>query len=403
MTNELSKLSAMVVDDEEIIVDITSELLRSLGIGEITAAMDGKTALRMLDAMREFPNLILCDLNMPSMDGIQFIRHLGERQVRSGIILVSGEDSRILHSVEAMARSYDLYVLGVIEKPINLAPMLVLLNSYSDAGKTAKLVAAQPISDEELRAGIESDYVVLVYQPKADIVNGKIRGVEVLARWAHPTRGLLGPATFVPLAEETGRINELTDLIFRKALAQCAEWRAGGLDLSISVNFSVGNLHWLDLPEHILACAAKAGIPPAKIVIELTESHVMNDLKASLEILGRLRLKGVQLSIDDFGTGYSSMEQLKRTPFTELKVDRAFVFEAANDPAARAILDSSAALGRRLNMTVVAEGAETESDVELALAAGCDLIQGYHVAKPMLGNAVAAWVKEWELRQPRIT
>jgi EAL domain-containing protein (putative c-di-GMP-specific phosphodiesterase class I) len=161
------------------------------------------------------------------------------------------------------------------------------------------------------------------------------------------------------------------------------------------VNISVSNIR-LDLPDYIAACAKTSGIDPSRVIAELTETQVMKQLRPSLEILGRMRLKGIGLSIDDFGTGYSSLAQLKRAPFTELKIDRSFVFGAASDPAARAILESSAVLGRKLNMTVVAEGAETRQEWDLAATAGCDLVQGYYVAKPMPGTEVVSWVKQWE-------
>ena len=174
------------------------------------------------------------------------------------------------------------------------------------------------------------------------------------------------------------------------------KWRADGLDLKIGVNFSVDNLNQLDLPEWIVSVASEEGMDPSKVILEVTESRLMEDVTKPLEILTRLRLKRIGISIDDFGTGFSSMEQLKRIPFEELKIDRAFVFGAAGDPSARAILESSVDLGKRMGMSLVAEGAETQEDWDLVAELGCDMVQGYFVAKPMPGDELPSWIAEWE-------
>lgn len=168
---------------------------------------------------------------------------------------------------------------------------------------------------------------------------------------------------------------------------------AQGLDLKIAVNVSADSLVRLDLPELILDTADRCGVEPTRIVLEVTETKLMRDLKGPLEILTRLRMRGVSLSIDDFGTGHSSMEQLKRIPFTELKVDRAFVHGAAKDMSARAILESSVSLGRSLSMTIVAEGVEDQTDWDLIASIGVDVVQGYFVARPMPADEFEAWLR----------
>jgi EAL domain-containing protein (putative c-di-GMP-specific phosphodiesterase class I)/signal transduction histidine kinase len=387
-------VSVLVIDDDPAAQDLLVRFLAELGLKNVETAGNGKEGLQALD--RGPRDIIFCDLDMPEMDGIEFLRHLGVRQVRSGIVLVSGLESRLVHSVAGLTRSHDLNLLGIVQKPMDPKQLEQLLREYDDAKKPNASPMLRPITERELSEGLGDGSLCVYFQPQVQIETGKVHGVEALARWKHAERGILGPGAFVPLAENSGQMDVLTERVIRLALEESRQWRAAGLDLHVSVNISVSDLARLGLPDYIAACAKSSGIEPSRVIIELTEGQVMKNLKPSLEILGRVRLKGIGLSIDDFGTGYSSLEQLKRAPFTELKIDRSFVFGAANDPAARAILESSVVLGRKLGMTIVAEGVETRQDWDLAASAGCDLVQGYFVARPMPAAEIVNWVKEWE-------
>jgi len=253
----------------------------------------------------------------------------------------------------------------------------------------------------ELRKAIERGELSVFYQPQADPRTSRIEGVEALVRWRHPQRGLLSPDTFIAIAEQYGLMDELTVAVFRKALGYIGEWKRQGhaLKVAMSVNITMSNLDQLNLPEVLEVVAREAGVEMSQVTLELTESGLINDLARSLEIITRLRLKGFGLSIDDFGTGYSSMEKLKQLPFTELKIDRAFVFGAARDDAARAILESSVRLGRALNMKIVAEGVETQEDWDLVVNVGCDEVQGFFAAKPMPADEFIRWKINWESQQ----
>ena len=221
-------------------------------------------------------------------------------------------------------------------------------------------------------------------------------GVESLVRWHDPERGLMGPGSLIPVAEESGMINDLTEAIFKAAMAQTGAWLVEGLDFKVSVNVSVENLDQFDFPDFVVDTAAREGVSPSSVVIEVTESRIMADVLKPLEILTRLRMKGFGLSIDDYGTGASSMQQLKRIPFTELKIDREFVAGAHVDDESRAMLVSSVGLGKELGLTVVAEGVETQEEWDLVASLDVDVVQGYFVAKPMPGEALAAWLEGWQ-------
>jgi len=203
---------------------------------------------------------------------------------------------------------------------------------------------------------------------------------------------MIPPGSFIALAEKTGQIGALTDRTTTLALEQLSAWSASGFPARVSVNLSAFMLVDLDLPDRLAAEAERNGVDPRNVILEITESGLFQNAANTMEILARLHMKGFPLSIDDFGTGFSSMEQLRRVPFGEMKIDGAFVRGAAENAKARAILESNANLGRALGMTVVAEGAETKEDWEVLREAGIDVVQGYLFAKPMPAPDARAWV-----------
>ncbi|HIG62218.1 MAG TPA: EAL domain-containing protein [Gammaproteobacteria bacterium] len=202
---------------------------------------------------------------------------------------------------------------------------------------------------------------------------------------------MLGPGSVVPIAEASGLIHVLTKEIFVTAVEQVAQWSAAGKNWKISCNFSIDDLASPDIVSFVEEMLASFKVSPEQIILEVTESKLAQDSSLILEQLTRIRLRGIGLSIDDFGTGFSSMEQLRKFPFTELKIDRAFVFGASSQPAAKAIFESSVELAHRMGMVAVAEGAETEEDLLLCRELKVDLIQGYLIARPMPAEQVVEW------------
>lgn len=384
----------LIVDDEAFMRTLISRILKSLGAETIADCEDGQSAL---DNLKSKPaDVVLCDLNMPGMDGVEFLRHLTGTDFNGAVILVSGEDPRVLDTARNLAEAHDLTVLGALSKPITPHGLKALLDKLEDSGSGRGGYGPIEMLDvDELRAGIEGDELEVFYQPKVAVSDKHLYGVESLVRWRHKKRGLISPVAFVPVAEAHGLIDALTDAVYSKAAAQGGKWLADGRDIKVAVNISVESLNRLDLPEYIVDTAAAHGLDPSHIILEITETRLMADIKSPLEILTRLRLKGVSLSIDDFGTGHSSMEQLKRIPFTELKIDRAFVYGAAKDAAARAILQSSVTLAKSLGMTTVAEGVEDQEDWDLVASLGVDVVQGFFIAKPMPADEFDAWLADW--------
>lgn len=394
--NKLASLSVLVVDDEAHALTMTCRILESLGVAAISMARDGDEVLDLLDQMAGGIEVLICDLDMPRMDGLELMRHLGERRFPPAIVLVGGQDKRLLSAAESLARSHSLYLLGSIAKPIKPALLAELLGRLDPERTSMERTKDTVVTEAELRDGLSHGALRAVFQPKVSVVDRAVVGAEALARWVHPERGVLGPQAFLPVAAHVGMMDIVTDQILCIAMAQAGEWRLQGLDLSMAVNFEAEDLSRLDLPEYVVECAQREGVDPRTVILEVTEGRVMQDFRVPLEILARLRLRGVGLSIDDFGKGYSAVEHIRHIPFTEMKVDRAFVYGASSDPAARTILESSVALGRSLGLTLVAEGVETNEDWELVERLGCDHVQGYYISKPLNGDDFFRWLRERE-------
>ena len=396
LSDKLDSLRVMLVDDDEFVLDFVEDMLRGLGVKNVSRSLNGHAALALIDGAIKPPQLVICDLDMPGMDGIEFLRHLADREFEGGVILSSGSDGRVIKTVESLVQVHKLRFLGTLQKPIEKAALLVALMDLISAAPKPGYGPILKLSPEEIRIGLDTDQMETFFQPKVTLADRRVAGAECLVRWRHPERGLIQPVAFVSVAEEHGLIDDLTMAVFRKAMRHLSAWTHMGHDLKISVNVSMDNLNQLDLPEIFADIVRQAGVETDRVILEMTESRLMNDIATSLEIITRLRLKGFGLSIDDFGTGYSSMEKLKQLPFTELKVDRTFVYGAARDSVARAILESSVQMGHALGMSVVAEGAETQEDWDLLATVGCDEVQGYFVAMPMPAEEFIAWKTRWE-------
>ncbi|HJU47259.1 MAG TPA: EAL domain-containing protein, partial [Gaiellaceae bacterium] len=247
-----------------------------------------------------------------------------------------------------------------------------------EASDVARLALAA-----ELQDAIATRQLVVHYQPQAELRSGTVRGVEALVRWQHPERGLLGPGAFVPLAERSGLVKELGRFVLEESVRQWSAWQHEGLELDLSVNLTAVDLLDLSLPDQVAETLRRHEMPASRLVIELTESTIMGDTRRTGEVLDRLQAAGVRLAIDDFGTGYSSLAYLCRLPVDEVKVDRAFVTGIPQDAANTAILRCAVELAHGLGLHVVAEGVETQEQWDCLAALGCDVAQGYLLAKPL--------------------
>lgn len=245
----------------------------------------------------------------------------------------------------------------------------------------------------ELRAAIAANQLMLAYQPVVELRSGAVTGVEALARWRHPTRGVLYPDDFIPLAERTGLIRDVTLWVIRTVSTHCREWSALGLELRVAVNLSAHNLYDAELPQVVDRLLLEGDHDrPVQLRLEITETALMPGPSRSLDVLNRLSAQGVRISIDDFGTGYSSLAYLKRLPIDELKIDKSFVTAMVHDSDDAAIVRSTIDLAHNLGLRVVAEGVEDEATYELLAGMHCDAVQGYYISRPVEAPALIEWL-----------
>jgi EAL domain-containing protein (putative c-di-GMP-specific phosphodiesterase class I) len=395
MTNTLESAARqlLVVDDEPDIADFIRDVALDVGFEAQSVHLAGQFEQQYTESL----DVIIMDLVMPERDGVELLRFLAERRSTATIVLISGYDQGVLHSAQKLAFEQGLNVVATLTKPILYRELEQLLlsipSSAVGAGSHPSPVSGEP-SEQELRRALKERELVVCFQPKVHLCDGLLAGVEALVRWRHPQRGLLMPNAIIPLAERTGLMDALTLEVLEQSFRQASEWLGKGLRTQVAVNMSAGNFKDLELPEWISGKIQEYGLQPQQIALEVTETTLMYELVKSLDILTRLRMKGLELSIDDFGTGYSSLLQLYRIPFSELKIDRSFVMKAATDTEARTIVEMTILLGQKLNMKVVAEGVETKETWKLLSGLGCNLAQGYWIAKPMPGSHLIDWLKQ---------
>ncbi len=398
----------LLLDDDPFMLRLLSLMLGQLQQRNLSMFTDGEQALQTLETATdgEQPvDLIILDINMPGMDGIEFIRRLVSCHYGGSILLVSGENNRILDSVEKLLRLHQLASLGHLQKPVKaeeLRQIITRLRPRGECFRASQVAAVRYFSPEDLGRAIRQGELVCFYQPQVSLITGELVGVESLVRWQHPVHGLVYPDSFIEIAAAHGLMTELTRAVLQAAMQQLQGWGREGLRLPIAVNVSMDDLTALDFPDMAAGLAAASGIDSSLITLEVTEGQVMKQLGTALDVISRLRLKRFRLAIDDFGTGHSSLAQLRDLPFDELKIDRSFVHGAASDATLRAICSASLRMAQQLEMHVVAEGIEDQADWDLLRDLGCATAQGYYVAKPMPVRLLADWLMGWPLRQREI-
>lgn len=389
----------LVLDDDPFILKLIAHMLESQGCTSVATRDNGLAALEMVESPNEYPDLILLDLNMPDMDGVEFVRHLVERRYTGSIILMSGEDEHLLQASEKLVRAHNIPVLGRFRKPVTVEVLASLLERFPLAYQNNIHTGNEAHSADELRAAIANGELINYYQPKVSLSSGIVVGVETLVRWCNPQDGMVYPYKFLGVAESFGLIHDLTRVILTNALAQAKAWLDEGLTLQLAVNVSVDNLGSLDFADSVAALAAAAGVAPQNVMLEVAESWLpMNDLRVPLETLTRLHLKRFRLSIDEFGTGYSSIAQLRGMPFDEVKIDRGLVIRISTDTKVKARYDANLAIIRQLNLQVGAVGVEDIGDWNMLRLTGCDYAQGSFIADPMPPEELPGWIQAWQVR-----
>lgn len=391
---DLLQRGIMVVDDSSMHRYSAQLCLRAFGIEQIYEAANGKVALEHLTSLAKIPSVMLLDLEMPVMDGIEVLQQLAGLPHQPAVVLASGSDEVLISAVATMAQALGINLLGAFRKPINPHDLADVLASYKAGGNMlGEKVTNIEVDVEQLKTAILRAKIQVHYQPKINLETLSLAGLEALARWKNPQGEWISPGVFIPLAENHGLISDLTLSVLEQILLDMNDWWELGHFIPVAINLSARSLAESNLANEIIQRVICQGIPAHFITFEITESALVTDLPSALATISRLRLKGFGISIDDYGTGFSSMQQLSRFPFSELKIDRSFVSGATVRQNMRNILKSAIELGQRLGIITVGEGVETEAELHLLKSLGCTQAQGFLLARPMPGRDLLGWVE----------
>jgi EAL domain-containing protein (putative c-di-GMP-specific phosphodiesterase class I) len=360
----------LAIDDEKGLLAVVEAIGKDAGY-EVVTTSDPNFFLQQTRVWH--PTLVLMDLQMPDVDGVELLRAMAAEKLTAPIVLMSGVDDKVLRTVGDLGTDLGLNMRGVLGKPIRMETFRRTLDEHA--------APAGPNRGDELGAAIADGGLVLHYQPVVQLATRELVAFEALVRWNHPHEGLIQPDFFIPLAEERGLIDGLTWTVLRLAVAQAAAW-AESLSVPIAVNLSATNLNDEAFPDKLVVLCREYGVAPHQIYLELTETATTRDARSLKAILSRIRLKGFRLAIDDFGIGYSSMMQLRSLPFSTLKIDKSFVGDMLQSEDAGIIVDAILALAGAFRMDVVAEGIETEAQLAALIKRGAVAGQGYLIARP---------------------
>ncbi|MEW6989531.1 EAL domain-containing protein [Colwelliaceae bacterium 6441] len=379
-----------ILDDDPQYAQLLSEVAGDEG-WSVDFSID---PIAFLDKKISNNTILVLDLILPQIDGIEVIRELAKRKCYCPLILISGFDNKVLHSAQQLAEAHNIPVIETLTKPFEIAYFVTLLKSIKDNFIQKEKIQSNDVefSKIDLESALFNHEFILHYQPQINLKTGKVKSIEALVRWFHPQLGLIYPDKFIYLIEKYALIDHLTSVVLSLAAEDLRQLKVNHPFMKLSVNVTSENIISLIFPELLKNITDKNGINPESITLELTESAVMGELTSSLDVLNRLRMKGFHLSIDDFGTGYSSLQQLYQAPFNELKIDRAFVSKMLNNKEAMVIVKICIMLGDMLNMRTLAEGVENKEILNKLHELGCDYAQGYFIAKPLSFESLSEWL-----------
>ena len=399
MRTKLAQIAVLVVEDHDFQRQVAIRLLQQMGVGTVLEAADGRGALAVLGEQRQRVDVVLVDLDLPHMDGIEFIGHVAKQRLASAVVVLTALDPALLNTVRIMARASGMRVLGTVEKPLTHAKLAEVVDLYFTADSLADKESSPDIDAGLLAEALAGDAFEAWFMPQVAIGSGYVTGVEALARWSLDGRRV-SPARFVPELERGGLIDALTERILAQACRWRKRWHDAGMDFVLSVNISMHNLEDVTAADRYQAIVQDAGVDPHDVTLELTESAMMHEAAQVLNVLARLRLKGFGLSVDDFGTGWSSLSQLAQLPVTEIKIDQSFINGAAGDARNRAVVEASIQLGRKLGLVTVAEGVRSVDEWQMLAEMGCSRAQGELIGMAVPGDQLEAAIEKWRRRKP---
>lgn len=389
-----SGCTAMVVEDSPVQRDHMAGLLRQAGFGEVLPACDGIDALRKLNARGRPVELVLTDMDMPGMDGMELIRHLCELELSASLLVASAREERLREAADGMAHGCGgMALLGTALKPLHFDVLSEHLARADIAALRSATATGLPLP-EEAEAALAAGQFLPYYEPRIEIASGMLRGLDVQPCWMHPGRGLIRAARFLPALQGTACMAPLTSAIAGQALRQLHAWHDIGLmTLGMSIKLPAEALADRAQLDYLYALVREHGLAPRTITWECPEAVLAAGAPLSIANLAHLSVRGFGLGLGGYRSGHTTRQQLARGPLTELRIDQVIVHEASQHPPRRALLAQSIATAHQMRMAVVAEGVELVEDLALLRSLGCEYAQGALVAAPMPGNALAGWIK----------
>ena len=390
-----SKLRFLVVEDQEFQREALIRLLRTLGAEAVYGAEDGLAALQVIRDPDRPVDIVISDLSMPGMDGMEFLRNLGEIGARVSVILLSALDPPLLASIANMALAYRVRLLGVLGKPAAAAKLTPLIEQHRATSASPDQQPEAAFSFAEIAQAWADNEFEPWYEPRVHLETGAVRAMHACARWRHPTLGVLEPDRFLPSVKARGLQDDFVWLMLQKSAAQCSAWRAQGLDLTVAAALDFASLAELKMAPRIRQIAINEELEPRCMVLGVREGALNAEVARALENLARLRVDGFGLSVEDFGGGPMELEQISRVAFTELKIHSAFVTGVHQREAARAGLAVALELAQQLRLETVADGITDKEEWKLLREWGCDLAQGPFISQALPADRVPGWVARW--------
>lgn len=387
-------LRFLVVEDHEFQRKVLVQLLTMLGAEAVYGAEDGISALQVIRDPDRPVDIVISDLAMPGMDGMEFVRNLSEGGARVSLILASAVDRHLLASVGSMAQAYKVNLLGVVGKPVTAVKLTPLIELHR-ASRPQPVNPTSRYSLEEIARAWSQDEFEPWFEPKVELESGLVKGLSAVPRWRNQQEGVLAGEDFLPSIAARGLNDEFVWMMLRKSAAQCRQWHDKGHEVAVSVNISFDSLTDPDLAARVQQAAQKEGLEPRFLILSITEAALNTELARALENLARLRVMGFGLGIDDFGNGLMATEQLSRVAFTELKIKDTFVTGSDSDESIRAGLAVGLDMANHLKVQTVAGGIRSKEEWNLLHEWGCMLGQGPFISPPLAGGEVSRWLRHW--------
>lgn len=390
-------IRVLVIEEHPFKRLVATRVFQDLGCDEVMAVADSASALELLRCTGPV-DIVLCSLKLHCTQGLTAIEELSRGGLVHSIIICSLHPADLHSAIERMLSMHGVTVLGYVDTPIRSSAIAPLVGRFLERAGVQRADVSRPAGFKlstraQLKQALLNNEFQAFFQPKFNLVDGSADSMEVLARWDHPHYGLLSPADFLPLLRGFKLMDELFFAQMEQGLVLMQEAALAGRQLNLAFNLQAEQFSNASLVARIRELLERFEIPASRLIFEITESGLLETSPVVLESLIRLRMMGAGLSIDDFGVGFSSLERLCQLPFTEIKLDSGFVRDLDSSARNRAIVASTLALGSALNMAVVVEGVETESQRQLLIKLGCTHAQGYLCARPMSAERLLSWLE----------